>query len=317
MLSVEPDSDTIDALSSLAGLEAVNGNLAEGERLASEGLGLAQALDAGPVLSAYLFLAKGLSAAHDDRLTEAAAYYEAAGRLAEAGGDLGALGTSQLNLADVLLRSKPRDALGPARSAAGHARRTGRQRHLATAIANLALAEIELGDWDGAWAGLSEAIEVEHLESTVLHALRGCLAGRRGDKEATAASSSALERYRKTEDPQDKSIIGLVDALTSLLSGNQKDALAHGLSVLELGVVLGISADAMRFSWPLSARAARSLGDAEALEGLLRMLDAHPVGHLPPVLRAGRKLVRALVDADAALAASPPMAGPSSEVDAS
>ncbi|MGH9295073.1 MAG: hypothetical protein ACRD0B_07055, partial [Acidimicrobiales bacterium] len=313
VLSLDPDSDTIDALSRLASLEASSGNVAEGERLSSEGLSLSQGLDAGPVHSGRLFIARGLCASYGNRLIEAVAFFEAAGRLAEEGGDLGLLAQSQGNLADVLLRGDPRGAIEAARAAAAHARRTGQQRSFAVAMNNVGLAQIELGDWDEASASLSEAIEVDPLVSCI----SGCLGGLRGDTELAANAAPAVATLRTSEDPQTKSYVGLFDALSALLARDQKTALSHGLSVLELEEAIGIGADAMRFSWPLSVRAARSLGDGVALEGLLRMLDAHPVGHLPPVLRAGRKLVRALVDADAALAASPPMAGPSSEVDAS
>ncbi|MGH9294871.1 MAG: hypothetical protein ACRD0B_06020, partial [Acidimicrobiales bacterium] len=303
VLSLDPDSDTVAVLSRLAGLESTSGNFAEGERLASEGLALAQGLDVGPVLPGQLFLAKGSCAASDNRLIEAAAYFEAAGRLGEAGGDPGIVALSQGNLADVFLHYDPKAAIEPARSSAAHAKRTGRRNTLAAAITNIVIAEIEIGHWDEASATLSQAIEEEHLDHLFVHLTGGLLAGLRGDDDRAATAAAAIEVQRSSGDAQDKSYFGLVDVLTSLSAKDQKGALSHGLSVLELREVLGIGADAMRFSWPLSARAARSLGDNRALEQLLAMLDEHPVGHLPPVLRAGRKLVKALVDADAALAA--------------
>ncbi|MGH9304422.1 MAG: ATP-binding protein, partial [Acidimicrobiales bacterium] len=295
VLSLDPDSDTIEALSHLARLEAVSGNFAEGERLASEGLSLSQGLDAGPVLSAGLFIARGLCAAVSNRLIEAVVFYEAAGRLAEQGGDLGLLAQSQSNLADTLLNSDPRSAIEPAASAAAHARRTGQQRFFAVAMTNLAIAQIELGDWDEASASLSEAIGAAPSVSCI----NGWLGGLRGDTELAANAAPAIATLRSSEDPQTKSYVGLFDALSALLARDQRTALSHGLSVLELEEAIGIGADAMRFSWPLSVRAARSLGDTEVLEKLLEMLEAHPVGHLAPVLRAGRRLLRALMDLDA------------------
>ncbi|MGH9099102.1 MAG: hypothetical protein ACRDV8_02605, partial [Acidimicrobiales bacterium] len=44
---------------------------------------------------------------------------------------------------------------------------------------------------------------------------------------------------------------------------------------------------------------ARSLGEATTVSTLLAVLDAHPAGHLPPILRAERQLVAALAAADA------------------
>ena len=46
-------------------------------------------------------------------------------------------------------------------------------------------------------------------------------------------------------------------------------------------------------SWSLGIRAARTLGDADAVEELLAFLDAYPVGHLTVLMRAERDLARA------------------------
>ena len=56
---------------------------------------------------------------------------------------------------------------------------------------------------------------------------------------------------------------------------------------------LGISAETVRWGWSVAARAAHSLGDSAALAKLVDILDEHPMGKLPLVLRAERDLVRA------------------------
>ena len=50
-------------------------------------------------------------------------------------------------------------------------------------------------------------------------------------------------------------------------------------------------------AWPLAARTAYDLGDADITAELLTTLDSYPPGHLPPVLKAERALAGARVSA--------------------
>jgi hypothetical protein len=56
----------------------------------------------------------------------------------------------------------------------------------------------------------------------------------------------------------------------------------------------------MRWAWPLAARAAEDLGDAEVVGELLALLDSYPSGHLPAIFRAERDPARARIAARAA-----------------
>ncbi len=63
----------------------------------------------------------------------------------------------------------------------------------------------------------------------------------------------------------------------------------------------------MRRGRPLAGRTADDLGGEDATSELLTMLDSHPHGYLPPMLKAERALVRARLsarDGDPAAAAS-------------
>ncbi len=182
VLRVDPGQDTVSALDNLADLETFSGNLADGERLSTEALALGQALDVGDHHLAVCFITKGLAANLANRMVEGAAHFETAARLAERAGDYGDLARAQLNLADVLPRTGDlRGAVEAARSAAAHARRTGRRQFLAIAVINLAVALFELGEWDEADSTLFEAIEEEHLDHEMVH----CFAGWLGDCAAT------------------------------------------------------------------------------------------------------------------------------------
>jgi hypothetical protein len=74
----------------------------------------------------------------------------------------------------------------------------------------------------------------------------------------------------------------------------------HARAALRQAIVLGISAESLRWAWPLAARAAHDLADIATTGDLLAMLDACPPGRLAPMLRAERDLARArLAAADA------------------
>ena len=61
---------------------------------------------------------------------------------------------------------------------------------------------------------------------------------------------------------------------------------------------LGISHEALRWAWPVAARAAHDLRDTAASGELLTLLDDCQPGHLAPMLRAERDLARARLAAD-------------------
>jgi hypothetical protein len=59
------------------------------------------------------------------------------------------------------------------------------------------------------------------------------------------------------------------------------------------GPALGIGTFSLQWGWPLAARTAFELSDTDTVIELFAVLDAHPVGHIPPLLRAERLLARA------------------------
>ncbi len=83
--------------------------------------------------------------------------------------------------------------------------------------------------------------------------------------------------------------------------------LHHARATLTYTDALGISTSTLRWAWPLAARAADELRDIAATRDLLALLDSYQPGHLAPMLRAERNLVRARLaraDGDSAAAAS-------------
>ena len=147
VLRADPDIDTVRALRDLAMLEVSAGS-PDADRLTTEALILGQALDVGEEQLGGLLLIRGLYLVTSERRAQAIAYMRESVRLATLTDDNVSLGRALLNLSDVLAVTDPAAAAEAARTASGHLRRTGARDYLTVAIINLAVALMELDDWD-------------------------------------------------------------------------------------------------------------------------------------------------------------------------
>jgi class 3 adenylate cyclase/predicted ATPase len=311
VLRADPDAETVRALEQLAALEVSAGS-PDADRLTLEVLALGQAAGVDTRELARLFALRGFFLDFADRPLEAGAYLRESARLAEEIGDSDVMGVALLNLADALTITDAAAAAETARAAAGHLRRVGNRDFLAWAIGNLADAQQLLGDWDAAETELTRAAEADGLsDHEFLACSRAWLAALRGDNGIAQTILTALTDLRASEDPQDKTLISLVEAFIAADRRLPQDALGYARAGLAYasayGGPLGISHALLRWAWPLAARSAHDLDDADTISELLTMLDSYPPGHLPPMLKAERALVRARLsarDGDPAAAAS-------------
>ena len=311
VLQTDPDTDTVRALDQLAALEASAGS-PDADRLTLQVLAVGQAVGVDTGQLADLFEGRGFYLLSADRNHEAGAYFRECARLAEGIGDSALLGGALLNLSGALCVTDPAAAAEIARTAAGHLRRAGARDFLAWAIANLAGALQMLGDWDAAEAELTRAADADGLADHEFFACaRAWLAALRGDAGTAQAMLMALPDLRASEDPQEKALISLVEAFTAAARRQPQDALRYARAALAharaFGGPLGMSTDQVLWGWPLAARTAYDLGEADTISELLTMLDSCLPGHLPPMLKAERALVRARVfthEGDPAAAAS-------------
>ena len=165
-----------------------------------------------------------------------------------------------------------------------------------------------LGDWDAAEQELTQAADSDGLaDYEFLACYRGWLAALRGDAATAQTMLAALADLRASEDPQDNSLISLVEAFAAAARRQPQDALRHARATLAHANALGISPEDQRWAWPLAARAAYDLRDTAATGELLTLLDDYQPGHLAPMLRAERDLARARLaaaDGDQAAAAA-------------
>jgi class 3 adenylate cyclase/predicted ATPase len=293
VLRPDADTDTVRALEQLAALEASAGS-PDADRLTSEALMLGQALDVGTEQLSGLLLIRGIYLTCVGQRSQAIAYFRESVRLAAQADDNLALGRALLNLSDVLAATDPAAAAEAARAAAEHLRRVGLRGHLTVAITNLAEALVQLGDWDAAEAEFTQAVNSYGLaDMEQLACQRGWLAALRGDAGTADTMLAALRDLRASEDPQDKSMVGVAEAFTAAARGQPENALHHARAALAHADALSISSESLRWAWPLAARMAHELGDDAAVGDLIALLDSHQPGHLAPMLRAERDLARA------------------------
>ena len=305
VLRAEPGTDTVRALDQLALVEVFAGS-PDADRLSAEALALGEALDVGTDQLDILFLTRAMYLSTAGRRFQAVAFYRESARLAAQTGDSMRIGRALLNLADALAVTDPAAAAEAAQTAAGHLRRAGARDYLAFAITNLVQALLMLGDWDAAQAELTQAADAEGLADIEFLACdRGLVAALRGDTGTAETMLAGLRDLPASEDPQDKATISVAEAFTAAARGQRQDALRHARATLAHAGALGISHENLRWAWPLAARAAFDLRDTAVVADLLAQLDAYQPGHLAPMLRAERDLIRArLAAADGATTAA-------------
>jgi class 3 adenylate cyclase/tetratricopeptide (TPR) repeat protein len=292
VLRPDPDYDTVTALHHLVTEEVFSGG-PDADALSAEALGLGQALEVDAAQLAELLIGRGLALSFADRVVEAAAHLDYAAKLAEGAGDRAAQARALLNLADLLTRSDPVAAAGVARTAADLVRNSGDVNRLDVAVSNEIEALLVTGEWDRADQVIHDSIDIDRLGYLgYVDADASLLAALRGDPEA-AATYAELPRLRDSEDPQDRVAVALADAFVASARNELSDTQRQVQAVIADGPALGIGTFSLQWGWPLAARTAFDLGDTDAVIELFAVLDAHPVGHIPPLLRAERLLARA------------------------
>ena len=294
VLRPDPDSDTVTALDHLAAVETFSGGQ-DGDRLSAEALALGQALDVDAGLLADLFTDRGIAVGFANRTAEAVAHLRYAAGLAEEAGDTVRQARALLNLAEMLNANDPVGAAETARMSAALARHSGTIDFFNYAVCNEAEALLFAGEWDEAHRVLHETINADQLADLGIRGvIASLLAALRGDL-ADAAAYAELPGLRASEDPQDLSGTALCDAFLAAAQNRYADSLDYAWAVLAHAPTLGIRLTFVRWAWPLAARSAHDIGAIDTVIELIALLDAYPVGHLPPLLRGERDLARARI----------------------
>lgn len=196
-----------------------------------------------------------------------------------------------LNLASCQLAWEPEAAARTAQAGIAQARRIGAASLLSVSLFNRVLALLGVGRWDTAQESLDDVVRRDGLEDGIILQGQAWLSALRGDLQADEWEAAAAGR--PSEDPQDISANSTIVAVASAGEGDADRALRAARATLEHVAGLGLQNEAVLWSWPVAADMAHLLADDTALDHVLSLLDAHPIGHVPPLLRAERELALA------------------------
>ena len=290
VLRSNPDADTVTALRELAVLELWDGK-AIGVELSEEALVLGQELDVPEAVLADLFQVRASAYTFSNQSSRAIAMYDYAIRCAERAGDNNGLTRTLTNSAEALIGRDPRTAVLSSVRAYELAVQMGNRAAAVAALANVAMGRALVGEWAAARETVDRAIERDPAQDETV-AVSAILAALRGDLEVARANAT-LSTLRASEDGQELAMSRLVDAFIASNERRPGEALQAAHDAMQLISELGLGAPTTLWAWSIGARAGFDAHDEDAVRDLVAMLDGHPVGHLPPVLRAERALARA------------------------
>ncbi len=290
VLRPQPDHDTVDALAEYAVIQVFATDSDVG-KLTSEALALGIDLDVNEARLAGLFITRGLAHQRLNQAPRAVANLEYAVRLAERSHDSAQWGRALLNLASCQLAWEPEAAARTAQAGIAQARRIGAASLLSVSLFNRVLALLGVGKWDTAQESLDDVVRCDGLEDGIIIQGQAWLSALRGRLQADEWEAAAAGR--SSEDPQDISANSTIVAVAAAGAGDAHRALRGARAALEHVSGLGLQNEAVLWSWPVAADMAHLLADDAALDHVLSLLDAHPIGHVPPLLRAERELALA------------------------
>ncbi|HET6817825.1 MAG TPA: adenylate/guanylate cyclase domain-containing protein [Mycobacteriales bacterium] len=195
------------------------------------------------------------------------------------------------------------DAAGYAREGLALARKIGWRREEWFLVGHLAADRMWTGQWDDiddlarevpSWHEVPDAATAE----LIIAGARRVVAAARGDIDELKRDDDLLARMIESADLQDRGC-GLVHVATSAQAqGDHRRAIELAQRALtEAAPAMGIQHPVLRLAVAIIADSALALGDVAIVDKLLAELDATPVGHLSPFLRAQMARFHARVDA--------------------
>lgn len=167
---------------------------------------------------------------------------------------------------------------------------------LAVAAMNLMNALMLIGEWDEAEALITTTTEEDGIADTEAILLgRILLDALRGDV-AAAAAAAGDGNLRATEDVQNQAYVVVADLAIAVAKGDADEALRLIPALNKITDAIGLRHETFTWGWPLALQLLEVL-DSDQTADVLRIVEKHPPGDVPPLLRAEYELARARLGA--------------------
>jgi len=181
-------------------------------------------------------------------------------------------------------------------------RRSGDRRGEWFALSEQSYVLTMLGRWDEALARAGE-LPVERLgvDTNLLSVLSGPLEIhlRRGDLLAAQELLARFEEIGRSDDVQTHGSVSGATSAVRLAEGRLRETLAAAERAIEGRLTLGLGSQDVKQGYRNGVEAALALGDTEAADRLLRIVEDAPIGLRPPYLAALAARFRARLAGDA------------------
>jgi class 3 adenylate cyclase/predicted ATPase len=295
----EPDADLVLAATRLASIKMFVGDLEAATVLNARALDMAEALGlTGELVRAWGQRAT-LVAGHRPR--EARGMFELALDTARA---LDVPDTSFLlaNISDLCLqRDRYVESLAYLEENRSVTQRRGDRGNEWFTLSELTYALFMLGRWDEAIARLGEIPDEQiGASANLLSLLSGALEifVNRGDLDRARELLSQYEHFGEVADLQARGGFHAGASSVRLAEGNARDALAAAELAFANRAAFGIASQEVETGFVRGVEAALALGDAAKVREMLAIVEAEPVGLLPPLLAASADRFRARLAGD-------------------
>jgi len=291
----EPDEALATLAAQLARAHFLRGELESSGKRIETALEIAESLWLPEVLS-HALNTKGVIANFRSRPEEALALMQRALVLALEHELPSAAFRAYQNLADVLgRRDRYADAIEHLRSGLTFARRVGNRFWEWELLSELTCPLWETGRWDEALECAAEIPEEQVVESALGSVIMSAPAVEiaRGRRDEARRLLSLVEDLEVSADVQGRASYLAAKAELLHAEGSDADALAAAREALASRAVLGATNTAWKLGFVHGVEAADALGDLEAVEELVAMVDALPPGQRPGYLRGHAARFRA------------------------
>ncbi|MFL5799516.1 MAG: ATP-binding protein [Actinomycetota bacterium] len=193
------------------------------------------------------------------------------------------------NLAESMNRRDRYDeALETYREALAMARRVGHRAWETYLVEEMSFSQVQSGLWDEAIAATESQLSEEAIQSGTLLSSLPDIHAARGEADLIESLLAISRQSGEGDDLQTRAIYVRATGVLALMRGDHRAALEAGRTAMEARHTLGMGFQGVKQGFALALEASLSLGDADAADGILGLLETLPPAQVLPFYQANR-----------------------------